>query len=172
MCRKSPACTINPFRLVDALGMHFSALVIDDDEMQASCFEKARKLFHPRISRGTFHPGDDVERHAGARGEFALTNVGYRARGPHVSTCVENAHEESVADWLALERSVSEIGTYRNRAVDRPQAFSCCCFALLHHCSRPALLHHCSRPALLQYRSRAKHRGKGLPTGRRFKAGC
>jgi hypothetical protein len=111
---KSPTPTIDALRLLNALRLDLSAFVIDDDQMEAGGLKQARELAHPRAFRSAFHPGDDVERHAGTHGEFALTNVGDRARSPNVSTCREIAHDVSVADWLALRRTVSSVGTCRS----------------------------------------------------------
>jgi len=58
--RKSPTPAIDAFRLLDALRVHFSAFVIDDEEVQTRCFEEARELAHPRESRSLFSVGDDV----------------------------------------------------------------------------------------------------------------
>jgi hypothetical protein len=111
MRRKSPTPTINAPRLLCALRLHFSTLVIDDNEMQTCCFEEPRELPYARIFRSALHPGDDVERHASAHRELALTNVSDRARSPDVSIRREMVHEVTVADWLTLRRTANGVGT-------------------------------------------------------------
>ena len=85
MRRKSPAPTIDTFRLLDALRVHFSTFVIDHDEMEADGFEQAREIVDARVSRGAFRSKDDLPRHTGAYREFALTKVSDRAGGPNVA---------------------------------------------------------------------------------------
>ncbi len=84
MRRKAPAPTIDTSRLLDALRVHFSAIVIYHDKVQADGFEQARELLYPRVCGSALNSGDDVERQASAHSEFALTNVSDRARSPHV----------------------------------------------------------------------------------------
>jgi hypothetical protein len=91
--RKSPTPAVDTFRLLDTLRLHFSALVIDDDEMQSGCLEQARKVFHPRMSRSAFCSEDDLTRHSSAYREFALTKVSDRARCPNVSICRKLVHK-------------------------------------------------------------------------------
>jgi len=83
--------------LLDALWVHFSAFVIDDEEMQTRCFEEARELAHPHESRSVFCVGYDVVGYAGAQRELALAQVGSRTRGSNISICREFAHESRVA---------------------------------------------------------------------------
>jgi hypothetical protein len=95
--RESPPPAVETLRLLDALRLDLSAIVIDDDEVQTRCFQEARKLVYPRISRGRFRLGYNVVGHAGARREFALADVGDRACGTDVSIGWKVGHELSVA---------------------------------------------------------------------------
>ena len=47
--RESSVPTVDTLGLLHTLGLHFTAFVIDDDEMQTRCFEEARELANPRI---------------------------------------------------------------------------------------------------------------------------
>jgi hypothetical protein len=93
MRRKSPTPTVDALCLLDALGLHFSALVIDNDEVKADSLKKPRELLHPCALRGVFSLRDDGVRHARARREFTLAQVGHGTRSPKVPICRKTAHE-------------------------------------------------------------------------------
>ena len=131
MCRKAPTPAVDAFRLLDALWVHFSAFVIDDEEMQTRCFEEARKLLHPCRLRGEFRLGDDVMRYASAHRELALAQIGDGTRGPEVPICRKLTHELSVT-YSRSPRALSLVrGVYRNRACGQPAHHSKRRFALL-----------------------------------------
>jgi hypothetical protein len=118
MRRKSSTPAIDTLRLSHVLRLDFSAVVIDDDEMQTRRFKKSRELLHPRTLRSVFGLGDDAVRDTGAHREFALAQVGNGSRGPHVPVGREVAHKGSVAVRRARKALPKSAGTYRTSLVD------------------------------------------------------
>jgi len=96
MCGKSPPPAVDALCLFDALRVNFSPLVINDDEMKTDSIQKACEVVQPRELWRAFRLGHDMERHTGARREFALTEVSEGPHGPKVSICREVVHEVSV----------------------------------------------------------------------------
>jgi hypothetical protein len=65
--RKSPTPAIHTLRLLNALRLHLSTVVIDHDEMQPDSLKQLCELAHSRKPRSVFCVGHDRVGHAGTR---------------------------------------------------------------------------------------------------------